>query len=230
MIACGSPVESIDDAIPTDGLVAFYPFNGGANDASGNGNHGSVVGATLDLDRFANSQSAYSFDGDNDYIQLSFYPVYGITDDFTYSVWVKHSSSQTVNSRILGFERTNAQEFCVARRTTSVIRYTLRDDDHYQTDCETSESYNDGQWHNVVVVRDASTDELSIYVDGNLTSVENDATQTAINTESSMWLAVGANNHSSGVCHYYQGSIDDIRIYDRVLNETEIQALYFEGD
>ncbi len=134
LVSCGSPVESIDDAMPTDGLVAFYPFNGSANDASGNGNHGSVVGATLDLDRFANSQSAYSFDGDNDYIQLSFYPVSGITDDFTYSVWVKHSSSQTVNSRILGFERTNAQEFCVARRTTSVIRYTLRDDDHYQID------------------------------------------------------------------------------------------------
>ncbi len=48
-----------------------------------------------------------------------------------------------------------------------------------------------------MVVRDTSTYELSIFVDGNLTSVENDATQTAINTESSMWLAIGANNHSS---------------------------------
>ena len=44
------------------GLVAYYPFNGNGNDESGNGNHGTVYGATLTKDRFGNSESAYSFD------------------------------------------------------------------------------------------------------------------------------------------------------------------------
>ncbi|WP_141699533.1 hypothetical protein [Candidatus Marithrix sp. Canyon 246] len=49
-----------------DGLVAYYPFNGNAEDESGNGNHGTVNGATLSEDRFGNQESAYSFDGIDD--------------------------------------------------------------------------------------------------------------------------------------------------------------------
>ena len=53
-----------------DGLVAYYPFNGNANDESGNGNDGTVNGATLADDRFGNPGSAYYFDG-NDYIYIN---------------------------------------------------------------------------------------------------------------------------------------------------------------
>jgi hypothetical protein len=53
-----------------DGLVAYYPFNGNANDKSGNGNHGTVHGATLTEDRFGNADSAYNFDGVYDYIEI----------------------------------------------------------------------------------------------------------------------------------------------------------------
>lgn len=51
-----------------DGLVAYYPFNGNANDESDNGNHGIVSGAILTADWFGNANSAYSFDGVDDYI------------------------------------------------------------------------------------------------------------------------------------------------------------------
>ena len=53
-----------------DGLVAYYPFNGNANDESGNQLHGTVDGATLTIDRFGNIDNAYNFDGDNDYIEV----------------------------------------------------------------------------------------------------------------------------------------------------------------
>ena len=53
-----------------DGLVAYYPFNGNANDESGNGNDGEVNGATLVKDRFGNSGKAYSFDGVDDNIEV----------------------------------------------------------------------------------------------------------------------------------------------------------------
>ena len=49
--------------IPTEGLIAHYPFNGNANDESGYGNDGTVNGATLTEDRFGKSNSAYIFNG-----------------------------------------------------------------------------------------------------------------------------------------------------------------------
>ena len=55
-----------------EGLVAYYPFNGNANDESGNGHHGTVNGATLAEDRFGEDNRSYSFDGENDYINQGF--------------------------------------------------------------------------------------------------------------------------------------------------------------
>ena len=52
------------------GLLGSYPFNGNANDASGNGNNGVVNGATLTADRFGNPNSAYLFNGINAYIDI----------------------------------------------------------------------------------------------------------------------------------------------------------------
>ena len=54
----------------TDGLVAWYPFDGNAQDMSGNGNHGIVNGASLTTDRFGQVNKASSFDGANDRIDL----------------------------------------------------------------------------------------------------------------------------------------------------------------
>ena len=59
------------NAQPTDGLVAYYPFNGNANDESGTGNNGTVNGATLTTDPWGNNNSAYEFDGSDDYVQIN---------------------------------------------------------------------------------------------------------------------------------------------------------------
>ena len=58
-------LAQVPNYVPTNGLVAFWPFNGNANDASGNGNNGAVNGATLTTDRNGNANSAYNFDGAN---------------------------------------------------------------------------------------------------------------------------------------------------------------------
>ena len=56
-------VAQVPSYVPTDGLVAYYPFNGNANDESGNGNNGTIDGASLTVDRFSNTNSAFKFDG-----------------------------------------------------------------------------------------------------------------------------------------------------------------------
>ena len=55
----------------TQGLVAWYPFDGNASDMSGNGNHGTVYGATLGTDRHGHANKAYNFDGVDDYILIT---------------------------------------------------------------------------------------------------------------------------------------------------------------
>ena len=69
--------QTIPSYVPSNGLVGWWPFNGNANDESGLGNNGISSGSTLTSDRFANSNSAYLFDGVNDYIR--------ITDNSNYS-------------------------------------------------------------------------------------------------------------------------------------------------
>ncbi|MFC1853526.1 hypothetical protein ACFL27_25325, partial [candidate division CSSED10-310 bacterium] len=72
----------------TTGLVAYYPFNGNADDESGTGNHGTVNGAVLATDRFDQPDSAYSFDGLNDYISIPHHATLNVSNS-TFSAWVK---------------------------------------------------------------------------------------------------------------------------------------------
>ena len=77
----------------TDGLVAHYPFSGDANDQSGNENHLSVHGASLSTDRFGMTDSAYSFDGKDDYL---FADLNDRKGDFSLSLWAR----QTMLNRV----------------------------------------------------------------------------------------------------------------------------------
>ncbi len=99
--------------------MAYYPFNGNADDESGNENHGTVYGATLTEDRFGNADSAYYFDGTNDYIEI---PSVNPTSAITVSAWVKSVSSSSYSGHwqivskyhayILGVRTPNSNDMC----------------------------------------------------------------------------------------------------------------------
>lgn len=69
-------------------MVAYYPFNGNANDASGNGNNGTPAGATLATDRFNLPNSCYSFAGGTDVISVPDHPTLNVTTHFSGAAWV----------------------------------------------------------------------------------------------------------------------------------------------
>ena len=81
--------QNIPSYVPTNGLVGWWPFNGNANDESGNGNHGTVNGATLTSDRNVKENSAYDFHGDNDYIDISTTNGNFNNQQYTISLWYK---------------------------------------------------------------------------------------------------------------------------------------------
>src|ERR1044072_6166803 len=86
----------IPNIVSAQGLVGYWPFTGSANDASGNGNNGTVYNATLTYDRFGVANRAYNFNGTNAYIQAAHSSLYDFdgSTDFTISAWVKFCTKQ----------------------------------------------------------------------------------------------------------------------------------------
>jgi hypothetical protein len=72
----------------TNGLIAYYPLNGDANDASGHGNNANSVQATLSADRFGVANAAYRFNGINNYVGFAGVPTSQV-DNWTVTAWVK---------------------------------------------------------------------------------------------------------------------------------------------
>ena len=69
--AASGTAQTLPSYVPANGLVGWWPFNGNANDESGNGNNGTVNGSTLTTDRFGNSNSSYNFNGTSNYIRIN---------------------------------------------------------------------------------------------------------------------------------------------------------------
>ena len=86
---------------PVGDLIAHYPYNGNANDESGNGYHGTVHGASLTTDQNGNSNSAYYFDGVNDYINISSVSSH-ISTTHTRCGWIKTTQNSNIASAIFG--------------------------------------------------------------------------------------------------------------------------------
>ena len=82
--------------ILTNGLAAYYPFNGNANDESGNGWNGTVYGATLDLDRSGQPSNAYHFNGNSRIFIGNTEIVSGLA--LTLAAWIKPDSVASTNA------------------------------------------------------------------------------------------------------------------------------------
>ena len=87
-----------------EGLVAYYPCNGNANDASGNGNNGTVYGASLATDRSGNANSAYEFNGTSDYTRVAdSATLRSPTNGLTLALWVNAYSFYSPNVPSVGW-------------------------------------------------------------------------------------------------------------------------------
>jgi concanavalin A-like lectin/glucanase superfamily protein len=221
-------------SIPTSGLIAYYPFNGNANDESANSNNGTVNGATLTTDRDGNANSAYSFDGVDDWIEIDSVAneVSGVGTG-TISIWFK-SNSSSYNGSLIWFDDDGSaygSSFAVGGFSSymdltesigffriSYLVMSYRNGRGF---------YFDNQWHHMVFTISENSNKL--YVDGiSLTSDYYNGNQT---TGNCLWgnitqIRIGKKPIAS--TNVLQGEIDDIRIYNRALTSDEITALYNE--
>ena len=96
IVTTNSFSQNIPSYVPKNGLIGWWPFNGNANDESGNGNNGTVNGATLTSDKNGKINSAYSFNGLNNYISTSRTSL----SNFSFSIWFNTAQIEPYSSLI----------------------------------------------------------------------------------------------------------------------------------
>ena len=201
-----------------DGLVAYYPFNGNANDESGNGNHGTVYGATLTTDRFGNVSNAYSFNGVNTYIDMG---VLNINLPVTVSLWFNSSSINALYDTLLGWNDPEDTGIQIMGNGDGKMRFRIGS--NMEDVISQSTIDGDGIWHLVTITRE--NDVMKAYVDGVL-EVTSNPSSLIVNAHK---LYFGKSFQPDNFNEYFNGKIDDVRIYNRALSEVEIQELYQGG-
>lgn len=209
-------------AVPTDGLVAYYPFYGNAMDLSGNGNDGTPEGGpTLVADRFGNPSWAYSFDGVDDYIRLD---DLGDIDDASVSAWLWFENP----GYFFGANNTGNRMFQFSVGSDSALYYLVSVGTGNGEAGHMNDVLPKGEWHHVVITRTGG--DILYYLDGQVQPVTLTIDQGLSGTISvGTYFAIGAAYGSAGPEIYFDGSIDDVRVYDRVLAAQEVAALYSEG-
>jgi len=195
-----------------DGLVAYYPFNGNANDESGNGYNGTVDGATLTTDRFGNASSAYYFDGNNDFIYAPVNINPDIMPSMTMSAWVRADGDSPIKQAIIishdhgGYDRSlgidsrgGGTGWSAFSGSGGVLGYS---------------PVTIGEWVFVAVVYDQNVGTVKLYVNDTIYEEEGNL--------GSGWdyIHIGS-NPSFG--KYFVGTIDEVRIYNYALNQSEIK-------
>jgi hypothetical protein len=221
----------------TTGLVAQYLFNGNANDSSGNGHDGAVTGATLTADRYGNPNSAYSFDGIDDYINVAYSSDFQL-QTFTVSAWiypdVDLEASPTANAIVTRGEDFTTDEAAlylgVAHSSHPAATGALL----FYEDSGDNEQYFDtgyypstGAWTNITATRSAG-DDVALYVNGSLIGSWSSTADPTTNCLQDLvigaywYVPTPATAQLSGL---FTGGIDDVVIYDRVLSPSEIKEL-----
>ena len=218
---------NIEKTNDTEQLVAYYPFNGNANDESGNGYHGTENGnPTLATDRFSNANSAFEFDGVDDYIDVGQKTIFNNPSAITISVWIRPNNTEHGKIIAKGFNvGSNRAGFTwEVANMPGTIRFGVSDGSNY-TDVLSNNTVNVGSWHHIVGTYNGSV--TSIYLDGVLEN-SNTAISGKLNNETGP-LQIGRENSGGSGNAEFNGSIDDIRIYNYAISEMEISDLYHEG-
>ena len=214
--------QDLPSYVPTDGLIAYYPFNGNANDESGNGNHGTVNGATLTSDRNDVQNSSYMFENSNISIENQFYN--NGFENYTINIWfLTNNPTKTMQCLLntiphdgegIGYNHENALNTFSHGKNSNVSQHLW--------DIFSSNPFGfevqQNMWYMLTIIKNSSN--YSYYVNN---SLEKTSTASSTAENQNTGLTFGSTSLGS---EYINGKLDDIGIWNRALSEGEIQNLY----
>lgn len=236
--------------LPTYGLVAHYDFDEGtvvAPDVSGNGNNMVLAGnfggngPVISSNAIAGSGSV-CFDGGS-FLTASSNLLSTLAGNFSISLWLNttqdfdyagddaYNGAGVISAYVENGEV--ASDLIPVALTGGQVAFDTGNAEYQYDDTLTSfASVNDGSWHHVVVCRNQFTGEKFIYVDGVLDTSDRDTTASL---DAPQLLTIGAIADASNPdpaspedtgYNGYQGLLDDVQIYNRVLSSNEVAFLY----
>ena len=213
------------------GLVAYYPFTGNAGDSSGNGKHGSVIGATLNSDRNGKSNAAYSFNKSlSNYITLPLLSGLNGASKASFSFWIKTNISNS-SGTIFGHWGNNnggVGNNCglsietVAKNQIGIFNYS-------GTGGIFTNTLEAAKWQHLVVLVDftqsTNITKVKVIINNILQNLTFQEFNNLIGSATSTFIG-RRNTDFDTYGNYFDGLIDDIRIHNRILTEQEITYLF----
>ena len=206
LAGCSAPGAAPAAFDVTENLVAYYSFSGNANDSVGTA-HGTLSG-DVDLtasDRYGNPDSACAFDGTDDAVTIGTIPL-GTSTGLSFALWMYRSNTgyAVYANPFFMYQQVT---FCVYPGSTNSVYAAVPAD----------------TWTHIVGTYDNNTGTgvIKIYRDGALIEeVEKGSTL------GSMFLNSLVLGERAGAYVDFQGVLDEVRIYNRVLTAAEVEAVY----
>jgi gliding motility-associated-like protein len=223
-----------------DGLIAHYPLDNSGIEALGSGFDGNIIGAIPTNDINGNQESAYQFDGIDDFIHVGDHFDLG-ESNFTISCWIKvfkfKSLIEGTNSRGGWIVNKGVTIFGTPRRSGYALDARKLNGENYfyffvggqNNDLfeVSSSGFLVNKWYNLIGIKD--NDSISLYVDNVL--IANKAIPSNINVNTNIPLVFGSidklGNDSKGTT-FFDGKIDEVRIYKKALSKEERNCLYYQ--
>lgn len=215
------PADNYFDYVSVDdGLLVYYPFNGNADDKSGNGNKVTVNGASF---KSGACGRARHFDGTDDYIEIADSPTLNPDTQITIEAWVKPDFTSTgASGRAIlskGATSNTAPEYVLAVDSAMHFYFSMSDaagEQYPVTAPTTPYQLHPGTWYHVAGTYDGAMARL--YINGVLT--DRRPANLPI-TDSTLPLYLGRLHNNNNA--YWRGIIDEVRVYNRALTEAEIR-------
>lgn len=214
-------LTSANNSALSSGLVTYFPLNGDSRDYSSSGNHLSGT-ATKTTGRFGATNTAYFFNGSSNFLTLLL-PKNLPTNNAAYSIsfWFK-ANIWNREMAIMGYGPSSASaasNYVKTMPTGGLLHY------HWNLDNTITRAVFTNSWIHLVITYDGGTERY--YLNGqSFGSWSHPASPLFINPSI---LSIGArvvNAASNDVKEYFNGSVDELRIYNRVLSASEASLLY----
>ena len=212
-----------------DKILLSYPFDGNADDVSGNAIHGvEIGGVSLTEDRFGNPNSAYLFDGVDDGIVIPHDSIYKTALPKTLSLWFQANDSSVIN-QIFKTDNDSSLYYGINFNTSnsnlsaSIMNGAGAGSQFRNTYASNGGFYSD-VWHHAAIVYNGIGD-IDMYIDGVLhTTGAYSGTGNSL-AYSSEDGAIGHSFNPWGATYYFNGKIDDVILYDTALSANDVKDL-----
>ena len=221
------------------GLIAHYPFNGNANDESGNNYHLTIHDATMSNDRFGAASRSFHFDGQNDYLQMPAIEKSAGLQELTISLWIKPERASPYILSLYGenFQRNGCLSYLgtYSKQNGYGLQHTLLSKGSPSCPGRTmidSATNTLDEWTHLVLVQHPDKDNIGSFL--RYTHYNNGKKSQLTQGQTSDYGPLPTNFQFGGFIgayirpdiFLYQGNIDDIRIYNRRLSDAEVLELY----